>query len=100
MKRFVSRPIVPAGEGFITPASGGEPPIPQAFLWENRTLVVSALIRSRRSTKSDRGDVYLKRHWYELELAGGGTIEVYYDRQARRGTAQWWLYTIDEPDVA
>lgn len=99
MKKFVSRPIVPAGEGFITPANGSEPPIPRAFLWGNRTLVVSALIQSRRSTKSDRGDVYLKRHCYELEIAGGGTIEVYYDRQARRGTAQWWLYTIDESHV-
>ncbi len=97
MKRFVSRPIVPAGEGFITPASGSEPPVPRAFLWEQRALVIDAVLRTWRSTKTDRGDAYLNRHWFELQIADGGTIEVYYDRKARRGVAAWWLYTIDEP---
>ena len=96
MRKFVSRPIVPAGEGFVTPASGSEAPVPRAFRWEDRTLEIVAVLRRWRSTKSDRGDTYLRRHWFELETTGGERIEVYYDREARRGAAVWWLYTIDE----
>lgn len=55
-----------------------------------------AVLRRWRSTKSDRGDAYLKRHWFELETDNGAKLEVYFDREARRGTPQWWLYTIDE----
>jgi hypothetical protein len=96
MRKFVSRPILPTAEGFLTASSGGDPPVPRAFLWDGRTLAIAAVLRSWRSTKTDRGDVYLKRHWFELRTSSGQTIEVYYDREARRGTPQWWLYVIDE----
>lgn len=96
MRRFVSRAITPAGDGFVTEASGSEPPVPRAFLWDGRTLEIAALLRSWRSTKGDRGDNYLKRHWFELQTSEGAVIEVYYDREARRGSSPWWLYTISE----
>jgi hypothetical protein len=59
-------------------------------------LSIVAVLRRWRSTKSDRGDAYLKRHWFELETDNGARIEVYFDREGRRGAPQWWLYTIDE----
>ena len=96
MRRFVSRPITPAGDGFVTGASGSEPPVPRAFVWNDRTLEITAVLRSRRTSKTDRGDNYLKRHWFELQTSDGAVIEVYYDREARRGSAPWWLYTISE----
>lgn len=96
MRKFVSRPIKPDGNELLTAPSGSAPPVPRAFLWDDRRLRISAVIRSWRSTKTDRGDSYLTRHWFELNTADGATIEVYYDREARRGTPQWWLYTIDE----
>lgn len=97
-RKFVSQPIGPAGDGFLTPASGSAPPMPCAFTWEDRTLRITAVLRSWRSSKTDRGDTYLKRHWFELKTDDGATIEVYYDREtpARRGASRWWLYTIDE----
>ena len=94
MRKFVGSPLAPAGDGFITPAAGSEPPVPRAFLWDNRTLVITTVLRSWRSTKTDRGDAYLKRHWFELQTASGEKIEVYYDRESRRSAARWWLYTI------
>lgn len=94
IRKFVGSPLAPAGDGFITPAAGNEPPVPRAFLWDNRTLVITTVLRSWRSTKTDRGDAYLKRHWFELQTASGEEIEVYYDRESRRGAARWWLYTI------
>ncbi len=96
MRKFVSAPLLPGGEGFIREAIGKEPPVPRAFLWGERTLRVAAVTRSWRSTKTDRGDAYLKRHWFELKTDEGATIEVYYDREARRGVPQWWLYTVDD----
>jgi hypothetical protein len=96
MRRFISSPIEPTGQGFVTPATGSEPPVPSAFKWGNRTLLIAAVLKAWRSTKTDRGDAYLKRHWFELQTAAGQKLEVYYDRQSRRGASQWWLYTIDE----
>ena len=95
-RTFVSRPLNQSGEGYVTATSGGEPPVPRAFLWEDRKLVVAGVLRSWRSTRDDRGDTYLKRHCFELRTEDGARIEVYYDREARRGAAQWWLFTIDE----
>jgi hypothetical protein len=94
VRKFVSRPLVVAGDGFVMPASGSQPPVPRAFLWDDRTLVITAVLRSWRSTKGDRGDTYLKRHWFELETACGLRLEVYYDREARRGTSPWWIHTV------
>jgi hypothetical protein len=94
MRTFVGWSIAPAGDGFITPASGSEPPVPRAFRWDNRRFDVSAVLRSWRTTKTDRGDVYLKRHWFELETTSGEKLEVYFDREARRGAPRWWLYSL------
>jgi hypothetical protein len=96
VRRFIGGPIKPGGTEFLTQPSGGEPPVPRAFVWDDRTLRISAVLRTWRSTKTDRGDAYLKRHWFELETEDGATIEVYYDREARRGAPQWWLYTIED----
>jgi hypothetical protein len=54
------------------------------------------VLRTWRSTKSDRGDAYLKWHWFELQTAADEKVRVYYDRESRRGTSAWWLYTIEE----
>jgi hypothetical protein len=96
VRHFVSRPIAPAGDALVTHATGGEPPVPRAFLWDDRTFIISEVIRNWRTTKTDRGDAYLKRHWFELRTACGKRLEVYYDRQSRRGESRWWLYAIEE----
>jgi hypothetical protein len=94
MTSFVSAPIQPAGDALVTPAADGEPPLPAAFIWKAETLAVATLLRTWRSTKDDRGDTYLKRHWFEFETPDGSRAVVYFDRGAKRGAARWWLYTI------
>lgn len=94
MRRFVSAPLVVLSEGFVTAADGSAPPVPSAFSWRDGEFHVSAVLRSWRSTKSDRGEAYLKRHWFELQTSEGAKIEVYYDRESRRNP--WWLYTIED----
>ncbi|HEV7180291.1 MAG TPA: DUF6504 family protein [Candidatus Baltobacteraceae bacterium] len=92
--RFVSKPIEPVGAVGSEVSAGGEPPLPQAFRFEGEEMEVGALVRTWRSTKDDRGDTYLKRHWFEFETSEGRRVVVYFDRGARRGQPRWWLYTI------
>jgi hypothetical protein len=73
-----------------------EPSLPTAFHWRNETLAIKSVRDRRRSTKVDRGDTYLKRHWFDLETVDGRVITVYYDRAAKRGHPHWWLYAIEE----
>ena len=94
MRRFVSAPLIPTGDGFLTAADGSAPPIPSAFAWKEGEFQVTEVLRSWRSSKNDRGDTYLKRHWFELQTAEGAKIEIYYDREARKGASHWWLYTV------
>ena len=96
MRRFVSAAIQPTGSALASQATGSEPPVPSVFSWAGRELAVKTILRTWRSTKNDRGDNYLKRHWYEIETTDGAILQVYYDREGRRGESPWWLFTIDE----
>ena len=93
---FVSEAIVSGGEFLDSPAlSSGEPPLPRRFTWRREELVVREVLRTWRSTVTDRGDVYLARHWYELELEGGRHAVLYFDRKSRT-KSRWFLYTISD----
>ena len=94
MRRFASAPLIVVAGGFVTAADGSAPPVPSAFSWKEGEFRITAVLRSWRSTKSDRGDTYLKRHWFELQTSTGARIEVYYDRDARRNP--WRLYAIED----
>jgi hypothetical protein len=64
---FVGKPIVPEGGGFGVDALGRfEPVLPRIFRFGEELLTVSVVQRSWRSTKDDRGDTYLKRHWFQF----------------------------------
>ncbi len=96
--RFVSEALTPLdGVHDGTGPSRGEPVLPDAFRWHDERLDVAEVIRTWRSTKADRGDVYLKRHWYEIALGDGRIAVIYFLRTARRGAPRWWLYTIATP---
>ncbi len=94
--RFVSEPLHAAGAEYVaSPAlSQGEPPLPRRFRWRNGEIEIAEIAGMRRSTKGDRGDTYLAKHWYEVRLADGREAVIYFDRKVKRGTARWWLYSI------
>ncbi|MDQ6931391.1 MAG: DUF6504 family protein [Candidatus Eremiobacteraeota bacterium] len=95
MPKFVSEPIAAVIESFdVATMSHGEPSLPSGFVWREQTLMVGEVLRTWRGTKVDRGDTYLKRHWFEFRTTDGRTAVVYFDRQAKPGAARWWLYTI------
>jgi hypothetical protein len=91
---FVGKAIVPDGAMEIATLSHGEPSLPQAFLWDDERLEVRVLVKTWRSTKEDRGDVYLKKHWFEFETTDGRIAVVYFDRGAMRDKPRWYLYTL------
>lgn len=101
-RTFVSEPLEPAAGSFDPQVmSHGEPALPAAFAWRAESLRVKSVLRTWRGLKEDRGDVYLKRHYFELELEDGRVAVVYFMRQPHRlaklGDKRWWLYTITEP---
>jgi len=96
-RHFVSQPLQPIGASFDpAPMSHGEPSLPTAFAWKEDTLAIRSLLRTWRSTRTDRGDVYLARHWFEFECEDGRRAVAYFERQARRDAPRWWLYTIED----
>ena len=98
MSRFVSEALVASPESVDTGGlSRGEPRLPDAFAWRGDRLAVREVVRTWRSTVTDRGDVYLAKHWFELALDDGRSAVVYFDRKTRRDQPRWWLYTISDP---
>ncbi len=86
-KRFISQAVEP-----LEPTGTA---LPAAFRWGEDVLQVRKVCKEWRGTKEDRGDVYLKRHWYEFETADGRVAIVYFDRGAKPGSPRWWLYTLE-----
>jgi hypothetical protein len=95
-QKFVSEEIVPTDGSFETSSMlRGEPSLPPEFTWRDETLTVGALRRTWRGLKEDRGDTYLKRHYFEFETGDGRVAVVYFERHARRGQPRWFLFTIE-----
>ncbi len=88
-KHFISEAIAPSS--VVTSEE-----LPPAFYWREEMLEVKTVRNRWRSTKEDRGDVYLKRHWFEFETADSRIATVYFDRAAKRGQPRWWLYALED----
>ncbi len=97
MAQFVSEPLTASADCIDTGAlSRGEPPLPKEFGWRGERFVVREIVRTWRSTTTDRGDTNLARHWYELALEDGRAAVLYFDRTSRRDQPRWWLYTLSD----
>lgn len=82
----------------------GEPGLPREFLWRGRTIEVTAVLRSWRETgRCSHGspERYVRRHWFEVATRSDGTMQIYFERQPRRGSRgpRWWLYTVAPPPL-
>jgi hypothetical protein len=102
-QKFVSEPLDPVAGSFDPHVmSQGEPALPPGFFWRGQPLRVKSVLRTWRGLKEDRGDIYLKRHYFELQLEDGRVAVVYFMRQPHRhagvGDKRWWLYTISQPE--
>ncbi len=107
MPELISEPITPRAGTSDTRCMGrGEPGLPTTFDWRGRSFEVVQRIRawkdsSREGARAD-GDLYLRRHYYELRMSDGSIWTVYFTRQTpRSGSAKnrWFLYTVQRRDA-
>ncbi len=93
--RFVGAEIEPlAGSGDADALARGEPGAPASFFWEGRRYDVRRVLSRWKTTRTDRGDTYVARHWFEVETATGETMRLYCERGPKAGGSRWRLYTI------
>lgn len=102
MGEFVSEPITPVGPSDTSAMARGEPGLPASFKWRDQTLDIIRCIRawkhSERESSQTRGELYLRRHYYLLEMSDQSQWQVYFTRQplkSGRATQRWFLYKIE-----
>jgi hypothetical protein len=106
MAELISEPLIPHAETHGTRSMAiGEPGLPAGFDWRDRSYRIEAVVRAwKHSTREGAGaggELYLRRHYYELRMDDGSIWTVYFLRQPpKSGSAKtrWFLYTIDNPD--
>lgn len=102
-EEFISEELIPvAGAGDAAAMARGEPGLPARFTWRGGDYAVAGVLKtwktsSREGGRAD-GELYLRRHWYQIVTAAGDVMNIYCERQARnpkRPKARWWIYTIE-----
>ena len=92
---------MPAPRGGI--AAAGEPGLPAAFTWRRATIRIARVRREWRETgpcDHGSGELYLRKHWYEIEDDMGRVLKLYFERNPRdrKTMARWRLFSMEEPD--
>jgi hypothetical protein len=97
-EEFVSEAITPVPGSFDAAAMArGEAGVPRAFAWRGTRYELARLVSSWKSSSADRGEMYLRRHWFAIETRSGERMTIYCERQARnakRPAQRWWLYSV------
>ena len=97
-EEFVGEALVPTPGSFDASAMArGEAGVPRTFAWRGETHEVAELLASWKGTGKDRGETYLRRHWFRVRTTRGTTLTIYCERQARntnRPKSRWWVYTL------
>ncbi len=98
---FVSDPLKPVvGTADLNAMAAGSPALPREFTWRGKPLRISKVNRFWRETgpcKHGGGEVYARKHWFEVETESGQLAQIYFERQPRGGnkTKRWWLFSIN-----
>lgn len=102
--RFIGAAIQPDAATFDTARmAAGEPGLPKVFNWNAHAIRIVSVIRTWRETgpcDHGSGDIYVRKHWYEVTTDTGQTMKIYFDRQprARQGKVRWWLFSVQDPE--
>ena len=96
---FVSEPLEPVAAS-IDPAAmaRGEPGLPREFTWRGSPFRVAAVLRTWRECgpcRQGSSELYVRKHWFEVETAAHQRAKIYFERQPRGlRTQRWWLFSI------
>ena len=99
--QFVGERIAPIpGAADARAMAAGAPGLPRRFTWRGKEYEVQAVLATRRELgpcRSGSPEQYVRKHWFTIRTTGGDRMQVYCDRQPRRGKnpkARWWLFTV------
>lgn len=103
MSELISEAIKPySGTFSASRMSRGEPGLPAGFTWRDETFEVVEIIRvwkeSSREGSAAQGELYLRRHYYQIHMSDDSIWTVYFIRQTPKSgnpKQRWFLYTID-----
>jgi phosphoribosylglycinamide formyltransferase-1 len=100
---FVCEELIPVtGSGDAAMMSHGEPGLPGRFTWRGVAYEVVGVIETWKTQGPCRhgsGEMYLRRHWYRIQVRPHRIMTVYCDRQAknrRKPKSRWWVYTVEQ----
>lgn len=99
-QRFVSERLKPVPGTADTTAMGrGEPGLPREFVWREARLRIARVLATWRETgpcTHGSGELYVRKHWFDVEMADGQIGRIYFERQprGRNRRARWWLFSI------
>jgi len=101
-EQFISERITPDPAALDTATAAlGEPALPMRFAWRGRAYAVVRVVSRQKGYAPDRthgsGELYLHRHWLEVEVDDGSIMKLYFERQPasrRASRARWWLYSL------
>lgn len=95
---FVSEAMTPeAGSFDATGIARGEPGLPARFTWRGELhAVVDVLsVWKTSSPEGGSGEVYVRRHWWEVRTDRGVVLKVYCERQVKTSAKRrWHVYTM------
>lgn len=98
-EEFLSELLLPAANPDTARMARGEPGLPTSFLWRNCEVRVALVLKSWKESgpcTHGSGELYLRKHWYQLRMHDGSLWTIYFERKprsARDRTHRWWLYT-------
>lgn len=102
MSELISEPITPHAGTFDTTAMArGEPGLPTGFTWRDKSYEIVECVRawkeSSREGSHAQGELYLRRHCYELRMDDCSRWTVYCTRQTPKTgnpKQRWFLFTL------
>ena len=71
--------------------------MPKRFSWRNQNFEVAELLRTWKTSTRERGELYLRRHWFEILTRDGPRMTLYCERQtknAKKPKQRWWVYSV------
>jgi len=99
-EEFISEVIKPLPEELdLSQSSPGEPALPRKFYWRKETVEIAEVVRKWKSSSPcvhGSGDLYVRRHWYEIMTTDGREMKIYFDRNTkplRNAKRRWWMFS-------
>ncbi len=99
VEQFISEPLSPEDGTFDAGGMArGEAGLPGRFRWRERTYRVVEVLTAWKTTSPEggSGEVYLRRHWWEVLTDQELIMKIYCERQQRGRDAKgrWFVYTV------